>query len=58
MNFEMAGDMAVEMASRQIIVNDDVAVRDSLYTTGLAGVAGTISSIAAVAKAEQGTCWP
>jgi dihydroxyacetone kinase-like protein len=41
MNFEMAK----EMAGRDIetvITNDDVAVEDSLYTTGRRGVAGTL----------------
>lgn len=41
MNFEMAK----EMAGREIetvITNDDVAVEDSLYTTGRRGVAGTL----------------
>ncbi|MBX5475954.1 MAG: dihydroxyacetone kinase subunit DhaK [Clostridia bacterium] len=44
MNFEMAGEMAaaegIEVAS--VVVNDDVAVQDSLYTTGRRGVAGTV----------------
>jgi dihydroxyacetone kinase-like protein len=41
MNF----DMAREMAGREIVTiltNDDVAVEDSLYTTGRRGVAGTM----------------
>lgn len=41
MNFEMAS----EMAGREImtvLTNDDVAVEDSLYTTGRRGVAGTL----------------
>jgi dihydroxyacetone kinase-like protein len=41
MNFEMAK----EMAGRDIetvVTNDDVAVEDSLYTTGRRGVAGTL----------------
>jgi phosphoenolpyruvate---glycerone phosphotransferase subunit DhaK len=45
MNFEMAREMASEMAGRTIetvVVNDDVAVQDSLYTTGRRGVAGTM----------------
>jgi phosphoenolpyruvate---glycerone phosphotransferase subunit DhaK len=45
MNFEMAKEMAGEMMDRAIatvIVNDDVAVQDSLYTTGRRGVAGTM----------------
>lgn len=44
MNFEMAKDMA-EMDGINvdyIIVNDDVAVEDSTYTSGRRGIAGTI----------------
>lgn len=44
MNFEMAKDMA-EMEGIKvdyIIVNDDVAVENSTYTTGRRGIAGTI----------------
>ena len=57
MNFEMAAEMA-EMDGikcANVVVNDDVAVQDSLYTTGRRGVAGTIfvHKIAG-AKAEQG----
>jgi len=57
MNFEMAAEMA-EMDGikcMNVVVNDDVAVQDSLYTTGRRGVAGTIfvHKIAG-AKAEQG----
>lgn len=57
MNFEMARDMAeadgIKVA--QVISNDDVAVKDSLYTVGRRGVAGTIfiHKIAG-AKAEAG----
>ncbi|MGA9402734.1 dihydroxyacetone kinase subunit DhaK [Haladaptatus sp.] len=45
MNFETAGELAemesdVEVA--QVVVNDDVAVEDSLYTSGRRGVCGTI----------------
>lgn len=41
MNFEMAAElMAGEVAT--VLVNDDVAVEDSLYTTGRRGVAGTV----------------
>ena len=57
MNFEMAAEMA-EMDGikcKSIVVNDDVAVQDSLYTTGRRGVAGTIFiHKLAGAKAEQG----
>ena len=57
MNFEMAGELA-EMDGipvKRVIMNDDVAVKDSLYTTGRRGVAGTIfiHKIAG-AKAEEG----
>ncbi|HEO8208372.1 TPA: dihydroxyacetone kinase subunit DhaK [Streptococcus agalactiae ADL-350] len=44
MNFEMAQDMAemegIEVAS--VVVDDDIAVEDSLYIQGKRGVAGTI----------------
>ena len=57
MNFEMAIDMAKDegIEAQYVVVNDDVAVKDSLYTTGRRGVAGTIlvHKIAG-AKAEQG----
>jgi len=44
MNFEMAIDMAKDegIKADYVVVNDDVAVKDSLYTTGRRGVAGTI----------------
>ena len=44
MNFEMAVDMAKDedIKADYVIVNDDVAVKDSLYTTGRRGVAGTV----------------
>ncbi len=42
MNFEMAGEMADGVEIAQVVTNDDVAVEDSLYTTGRRGVAGTI----------------
>jgi dihydroxyacetone kinase-like protein len=41
MNFEMAAEMAEGQIAR-VLVNDDVAVEDSLYTTGRRGVAGTL----------------
>ena len=44
MNFEMAQDMA-EMEGisvSSVIVDDDIAVEDSLYTQGKRGVAGTV----------------
>lgn len=44
MNFEMAGEMAQAdgILVKQVVVNDDVAVKDSLYTVGRRGVAGTV----------------
>ena len=44
MNFDMAKEMA-EMEDIQVesvVVNDDVAVEDSLYTAGRRGIAGTV----------------
>jgi dihydroxyacetone kinase-like protein len=57
MNFDTAAEMAdmedVEVA--QVVVNDDVAVEDSLYTSGRRGVCGTILVHKAVgAKAAAG----
>ena len=57
MNFEMAAEMAEMDGIRcmNVVTNDDVAVQDSLYTTGRRGVAGTIFvHKCAGAKAEQG----
>lgn len=57
MNFEMAAELAeaegIDVES--VIVNDDVAVEDSTYTTGRRGIAGTVfvHKIAG-AKAEEG----
>lgn len=57
LNFEMAIDLAKDegIKADYVIVNDDVAVKDSLYTTGRRGVAGTIlvHKIAG-ARAEEG----
>ncbi len=41
MNFEMGADM-IDLEHQTIIVNDDVAVEDSTFTTGRRGVAGTM----------------
>ncbi|SDE79296.1 dihydroxyacetone kinase subunit DhaK [Sporomusa acidovorans] len=57
MNFEMATEMAeadgIQVA--KVVVNDDVAVENSTWTTGRRGIAGTVfvHKIAG-AKAEQG----
>jgi dihydroxyacetone kinase-like protein len=57
MNFEMAEEMAQGegIQVKHVVTNDDVAVKDSLYTVGRRGVAGTIfvHKIAG-AKAEAG----
>ena len=58
MNFDAAAEMAEEdddIKVARVYVNDDVAVKDSLYTVGRRGVAGTIfvHKIAGAA-AEQG----
>ena len=44
MNFEMAAELAdmEGIKVKQVVVNDDVAVKDSLYTVGRRGVAGTV----------------
>src|SRR5438046_5633235 len=41
MNFEMAAEMS-DAVSAMVLVNDDVAVENSSYTTGRRGVAGTV----------------
>jgi len=41
MNFEMGAEM-IDFEHQTIIVNDDVAVEDSTFTTGRRGVAGTM----------------
>lgn len=44
MNFEMAAEMAADegITVEQVVVNDDVAVENSTWTTGRRGIAGTI----------------
>lgn len=54
MNFEMAAELASGEVAR-VLTNDDVAVEDSLYTTGRRGVAGTLVVEKIVgAAAEEG----
>ena len=54
MNFEMAAEMVGGQIER-VLINDDVAVRNSRYTTGRRGVAGTMIVEKMVgAAAEQG----
>lgn len=53
MNFDMAAEMSEGVL--QVVTNDDVAVEDSLYTTGRRGVAGTLVVERIVgAAAEEG----
>jgi phosphoenolpyruvate---glycerone phosphotransferase subunit DhaK len=57
LNFEMAGELAqaedIEVAT--VVINDDVAVQDSLYTTGRRGVGTTVLAERITgALAEQG----
>ena len=44
MNFEMAADLARDegLAVEQVVIDDDVAVEDSLYTAGRRGVGATV----------------
>ncbi|UNX55877.1 dihydroxyacetone kinase subunit DhaK [Georgenia sp. TF02-10] len=44
LNFETAAELAEaeDITVRAVVVNDDVAVEDSLYTAGRRGVAGTV----------------
>jgi dihydroxyacetone kinase-like protein len=41
-NFEMAAELAEGASVRAVVINDDVAVEDSLYTAGRRGVGGTV----------------
>lgn len=41
-NFEMAAELAEGANVRPVVINDDVAVEDSLYTAGRRGVGGTV----------------
>jgi dihydroxyacetone kinase-like protein len=57
LNFETAAELAEAdgVRVRTVIVNDDVAVEDSLYTAGRRGVAGTVAvEKIAGAAAERG----
>lgn len=42
MNFDMAADLIDDVTVETVVVADDVAVEDSLYTTGRRGVGGTV----------------
>ncbi|MGY4646004.1 dihydroxyacetone kinase subunit DhaK [Cellulomonas sp. URHB0016] len=57
LNFETAAELAEAegVTVRSVVVNDDVAVEDSLYTAGRRGVAGTVAvEKIAGAAAERG----
>src|SRR6266545_3466965 len=57
MNFEMAADLARDSGKQVagVTIDDDVAVKDSLYTQGRRGVGGTVLlEKLAGAKAEEG----
>jgi dihydroxyacetone kinase-like protein len=57
MNFELAGELAGDMGVevRSVVVKDDVAVKESTYSTGRRGIAGTVFvHKLAGAKAEAG----
>ena len=57
MNFEMAQELAAmeDIPVRAVVVRDDVAVKDSTFSTGRRGVAGTVFvHRIAGAKAERG----
>jgi dihydroxyacetone kinase-like protein len=41
-NFEMAAELAEDSNVQSVVINDDVAVEDSLYTAGRRGVGGTV----------------
>ncbi len=59
MSFDMGREMAEAdgIEVKTVIVNDDVAVKDSLYTVGRRGVAGNFFVIKAVgAASERGAC--
>jgi phosphoenolpyruvate---glycerone phosphotransferase subunit DhaK len=54
MNFQMAAEM-LERDNATVVINDDVAVENSTYTTGRRGVAGTLVAERIVgAAAERG----
>lgn len=55
MSFEMGREMAEAegIEVRTVVVNDDVAVKDSLYTVGRRGVAGNFFVIKAVGAASE-----
>lgn len=53
MNFQIASEM-LELDNATVLVNDDVAVENSTYTTGRRGVAGTVIVEKMVGAAAEG----
>jgi phosphoenolpyruvate---glycerone phosphotransferase subunit DhaK len=56
MNFEMAAELAADSGAqvRSVVVDDDVAVQDSLYTAGRRGVGTTVLLEKLVGAAAEG----
>ena len=55
LNFETAGELVDGVDMRTVVIDDDVAVKDSLYTAGRRGVGGTVLLEKVVgAAAERG----
>ena len=52
MNFQLASEM-LELDNETVLVNDDVAVENSTYTTGRRGVAGTLIVEKAIGAAAE-----
>ena len=53
MNFQMAAEM-LERDNDMVVINDDVAVENSTYTTGRRGVAGTLLAERIIGAAAEG----
>ena len=56
MNFEMAAEMAnaeTGVDVRSVVVNDDVAVQDSLYTAGRRGVGAPVFVLETVFRKKR-----
>jgi dihydroxyacetone kinase-like protein len=54
LNFETAAEFADGVDVRTVVIDDDVAVKDSLYTAGRRGVAGTVLLEKIVGGAAEG----
>ena len=61
MNFKLAAEDAADegIAVESVLIDDDVAVQDSLYTAGRRGVGATVlAEKIAGASSERATTWP